>query len=198
MNFRREYTEDELIALLMDGNEAAFEQLFRLHHHRIAAFVYKITGAGPVAEELVQDIFFKLWTNREKLGTVQNFKAYLHTIARNHIYSFLRKQGNDLRKKSQWEMEYTHEPLPAENLHDFKMLLEEAIDQLPEQQQKAYLLSRDEGLPNIGIAKEMGISLETVKKHIVLALRNIRKQVLQNKDRVVYIFYIFSHFYYLF
>ncbi len=198
MSWRKEHTEEEWVNLLSEGSELAFEKLFHIHHQRIGAFVSRITGPGPITEELVQDIFFKLWTNRAKLASVNNFRAYLHTIARNHMYSFLRKQGRDLKKKSQWEAHQYNQPAPTEEVYDFKHLLEEAINQLPAQQQKAYLLSRDEGLPNTGIAKEMGISIETVKKHIVLALSSIRKQVLRNKEKVLYFFYIFSNSYYLF
>ncbi len=197
MNINKRYTEQELIVLLADGNEGAFEQLFRLHHHRISAFVSYMVEQEPVAEDLIQEIFLKLWSNRRKLPAVSNFSAYLYTMARNHIYSYLKKQGRELREKEQLGS-YSFVVQETEEEFNYRKLIEEAINLLPAQQRKAYLLSRDAGLSNLNIAKEMGISLETVKKHIVLALRNIRNHLMISKDRVVYFFVFSFQFHYLF
>ncbi|MBX3252555.1 MAG: RNA polymerase sigma-70 factor [Chitinophagaceae bacterium] len=182
------YNEKELVQLLIQGNEFAFSRLFQLYHQRIGAFVKQVAGTGPVAEELVQDIFMKLWRHREKIAEVENFSAYLFTIARNHMFSYLKKTGKELAKHNQWKTNnlYRQYNLQHSSEEDnyYKSLIEYAVRQLPAQQQKIYLLSRDEGLPHADIAGRLGISLETVKKHMVLALRNIRQKVAENKDRV--------------
>ncbi|MBX3239537.1 MAG: RNA polymerase sigma-70 factor [Chitinophagaceae bacterium] len=182
------YNERELVQLLIQGNEFAFSRLFQLYHQRIGAFVKHIVGTEPVAEELVQDIFMKLWTYRHKIAGVENFSAYLFSMARNHMFSHLKKTGKELAKHHQWKInsQYQQNNLQHSSEEDsyYKSLIEYAVDQLPAQQKRVYLLSRDEGLPHADIAGRLGISLETVKKHITLALRNIRQKVVENKDRV--------------
>lgn len=187
MTANKPYNEKELVEKLAQGDEMAFREIFYTHHQRIGAFVLHITGAGPAVEELVQDIFMKLWLHRQKLHNVEQFTAYLYAIARNHMYTYLKKQGRELARKHQWEAEAPVQLTTWQHSTDdyYKNLLDYAIGQLPAQQQKVYLLSRDEGLPHDGIAKKLGVSLETVKKHMVLALRSIRQKIAENKDKVI-------------
>lgn len=190
------HNEKDLVERLVQGDEKAFRAIFYAHHQRIGAFVMEAVNSVPVAEELVHDIFLKLWINREKLVHVEQFRAYLYAIARNHVYSYLKKQARELQKKQQW---LATDPVPEltwqQPANDyFKNLLEYAINDLPAQQQKVYLLSRDEGLSHDGIAQKLGVSLETVKKHMVLALKRIRHNVSEHKNKVIsslIIFFIF-------
>lgn len=190
------YNEKDLVEKLVQGDEKAFRAIFYAHYQRIGAFVMEVVDSVPIAEELVHDIFLKLWLNRQKLTHVEQFKAYLYAIARNHVYSYLKKQARELQKKQQW---LATEPIPQFTWQQpaddyFKNLLEYAINDLPAQQQKVYLLSRDEGLSHDGIAKKLDLSLETVKKHMVLALKRIRQNISEHKNKVISsinIFFIF-------
>lgn len=183
------HNEKELLRLLVKGNESAFAALFQLHHQRIGSFVKHVVGDNPSVEELVQDIFMKLWVNRERLNEVENLSAYLYAIARNHMFTYLKKTGKELASRNEWAanslswQDTYQNPVEEENL--YKDLLNNAVGQLSSQQRRVYLLSRDEGLTHAEIAEQLSISLETVKKHMVLALRNIRQQMIENKNKIM-------------
>ena len=181
------YEEKKLVQSLSQGDEQAFCQLFHLYNQPIGNFVKKFTGSDPSLEELTMDIFLKVWMHREKMADVESFSSYLFTIARNHIYSYLKKRSRELAHRNQWEshnmhLQYNRQNSTATEDEDhYKKMIEHAVSLLSAQQKKVYQLSRHEELSQAGIAARLDISLETVKKHMVLALRNIRQYLLKKK-----------------
>ncbi len=138
-----------------------------------------------MAEEIVQEVFIRIWEKRDKLSQVSHFHPYLYTTAKNYTFSFLKKLGRELEHKQQWEMTVTADTgNPFEETMDarYRRIIDEAIEELPAQRQRVYLLSRDEGLRQAEIAERMAISRETVKKHMVLALRAIRSYALTHPE----------------
>ncbi|MEO6705585.1 MAG: sigma factor, partial [Ginsengibacter sp.] len=77
------YNEEEIINLLIQGDETAFAQLFDHYRDRIYSIAYKLTHSTTVAEDVVEDVFLKIWLKRNDMGEIQNFEAYLFTITRN-------------------------------------------------------------------------------------------------------------------
>nr|WP_295876400.1 RNA polymerase sigma-70 factor [uncultured Chitinophaga sp.] len=170
---------------MSQGDEAAFAQLFHAYHQRLGAFVYQLTGSLSMAEEIVQEVFIRIWEKRDKLAHVAHFHPYLYTVAKNYTFSFLKKLGRELEHKQQWEMTIAADTgNPFEETMDarYRRIIDQAISELPAQRQRVYLLSRDEGLRQAEIAERMAISRETVKKHMVLALRAIRSYALTHPE----------------
>ncbi|MBE7170860.1 MAG: RNA polymerase sigma-70 factor [Williamsia sp.] len=166
------YNSNYLVRQVATGDEDAFRQLFYLYWDNIYSVAFTFIRSQVVAEELVQDIFLKVWIKREQLLSVDNFDNYLFIIARNHIY-------NELRKKTGTQ------PLPAETennlspdqqllLKETGQIIDEAVKQLPPQQRTVFELSRYEGLDQASIASRMGVSRLTVKSHMNKALHFIR------------------------
>src|SRR6185312_15492514 len=89
--------EKELFTLLASGNEAAFTQIFDYFEPQLFPFILKITRSQSIAEEVVQEIFIKLWINRTKMGDVENHRAYIFKMATNKTMNYLR----DLARKSE-------------------------------------------------------------------------------------------------
>ena len=163
--------EKRLLHRTAAGDQAAFTQLFDSYHHSLGAFVFGITKSRELAEEVVLDIFLKIWITREVLAEVQNFKAYLFTLSRNAAISALRKLIREREQRSGWlsDQQLTAEEDPGEK-EAYLNLVDEAINQLSPQRKKIYLLSREQGLKYEEIATLTGISRFTVRAHIQQAV----------------------------
>jgi len=180
MAIRPPLHENQLLLRVANGDEHAFAELFRWYAGPLGEFVLKITDTIELAEEVVQDCFIKIWLRRDTLTTVQNFSGYLFIICRNQAFLALKKLA--VRKVFQDELEKhlleeADEQEIEDNIETYRSMIEEAVAKLPPQQQKAYMLSRYQRLKHEEIAKELGLSSETVKKHIQLALHFIKKDV---------------------
>lgn len=164
--------EKGLLCRVADGDEAAFAQLFGAYHQRLGAYVYRLTESVPATEEIVQDVFIKIWLRRASLPEVRAFDAYLFTAARNHVFNYVRKLARERALQARLEASLPGEAEVQENPH--QALLDRAIAHLPRQQKNVYLLHRRQDLSHAEIAERLHLSVETVKKHMSLALRSIR------------------------
>lgn len=181
------FKESDLIHEVVLGNENAFGHLFKMYNQRLGTYIFRLTDSRELAEEVVQDIFLKIWMNRETLMGVKNFKAYLFVVSKNHALNCLRKVIKERTHQQIWEEEDTSLLAIAEEekTANYYSLLDEAIDHLPPQQQKVYLLSRREGLKYAEIAEQLNLSRETVKKYLQIAITSIITHVRANMDMVV-------------
>jgi RNA polymerase sigma-70 factor (ECF subfamily) len=170
------YDEKVLLQQVANGDEKAFGELFYRYSDLLSAVLLRFTNSKAITEDLVQEIFLKVWMGRESLATVDNFKPFLYVIAKNQALNAVRKAINqrDLHKKVfALTTETEDESLNKKQKEIHFSLLDEAIAQLPPQQQKAFLLSRRDKMKHREIAKEMGISQESVKKYIQIAVASI-------------------------
>jgi RNA polymerase sigma-70 factor (family 1) len=175
--------EKELLMKVASGDEHAFSELFKSYHHLLGTHIYRITNSAELAEEVVQDVFLKIWLSRETLLTVENFRAYLFVVSKNHALNCLRKLAKErTHQKSLEENVNVFDPEKANCLDPYYSLLDRAIDHLPPQQQKVYLLSRHKRLKYDEIASQMGLSRETVKKYLQGATHSITHFVQSNSD----------------
>ncbi|GEP95707.1 DNA-directed RNA polymerase sigma-70 factor [Chitinophaga cymbidii] len=158
------------------GAPGAFAELFRAYHQPLAEYVHRLTESLEMTEDIVQDVFIKLWMKREMLPELDSFVHYLFILCRNHTFNCLRQTANSRVRQLQWASQFGQETAaPADD--DYRELINVAITQLPPQQQKVYFLSRHQHLKHKEIADRMGISIETAKKHMKLALRSITQYV---------------------
>ncbi len=180
------YTEKELLLLISAGDTRAFRHLYDNYHNKIFSISFKFTGEKQASEDAVQDIFIKLWTNKEKLPEIKNFNAYLNKVIRNHVFNYLRKIAyqEELIKKMQVVQTEENENDLIDTIYcnELSNIINRAIEQLPAQQKKAYNYSRVEGLKHKEIADTMGISRSTVKGHIVEALKHIKSTINANAE----------------
>jgi RNA polymerase sigma-70 factor (ECF subfamily) len=178
------------------GDRKAFRELFNKYHRRIFAIALKITGVGETAEDVVQEVFIKLWMNKEKLPAIENFNAYLNTVTRNHIFNKLRKLAHEQIALQKLIAQQTLKEKSSSDqivYNELEKLIHNAVAQLPSQQKKVYTLSRVYGLKHEEIAQQLGISSSTVKGHIVHALQHI-KSFLRANGELVILFFILQTF----
>lgn len=174
------YDEASLLQLIAEGDEQAFASLFHAWRDKLYFFILRITNSPQIAEDLVQDVFVKLWLNRDKLGGVRNFNGWLYRVSHNQAISGMRRMGLETTILAQMKKEATDASLPTDEALLLKQLqekLQEAIDKLPPQQKLVYTLSRIEGLKQEEIASHLHLSVSTVKNHMTEALRNLRKNL---------------------
>ncbi|MBV4359196.1 RNA polymerase sigma factor [Pinibacter aurantiacus] len=173
--------EQNLLHLIAEGDEKAFRSLFDKHHPKLGGYVFRLTNSFELTQEIVQDAFLKVWSNRHALRDINNFDAYLFTIARNHTFNVLKQMAREQARKKAWEQTQENElTVLAEELSGYKeisAIMQKAIEQLPPRQKDVFTLSREGGLTHEQISERLGIALETVKKHMVLALKAIRTYV---------------------
>ncbi|RZJ20495.1 MAG: sigma-70 family RNA polymerase sigma factor [Acinetobacter sp.] len=192
------HKEQDILKAIAKGELKAFSQFFYAHHQQIGQYVFSITKSHEISEEIVQDVFLKLWEQRENLPAIMNIKAYLFTITKNQTLNAIRKFANEQKKKRQWEQEVvlkeeSESGAKEELTHQIEEVFEHAVSCLPPQQQKVFLL-RQQGLKNAQIALKMDISPNSAKKYQQLALLSIEKFV-RAKATITVIFCSFLSFF---
>jgi RNA polymerase sigma-70 factor (ECF subfamily) len=172
---------------LIIGDEKTYIFLFREYYVSLCSYSRRYVGRKDIAEEIVSDTFLKIWENRETIHINTSVKAYLFHAVCNNSLNYLRKL-----KKEEILDEYfletssenigfasTLEEIEEQSLtmESINEKIEEAVSQLPEQQQKAFRLKRFEGKKNKEVAEIMGLSVKTVEMHISKASLNLRQRL---------------------
>lgn len=171
------YNETDLLVQVANGNENAFRRIFDYYWNHIYSVAFAFIKSPVLAEEIVQDVFLKVWQKRDQLPSVDNFPAYLFIMARNHIYNSLRKKSTEqpfVDYMTQLFQESSALPDQELLLKETNRLINQALQQLPVQQRAVYELKRHEGLDQATIAEKLNISRLTVKSHMNKALHFIR------------------------
>lgn len=174
------YIESEVFQQIAEGNESAFRLLFNEHWQNIYGVAFMLTKSVPMAEDMVQEIFMKLWIKREQLPEIENFRNYLFIVARNHIFNELQKRSTDILFTNQlFEYFHNNKETPEKELlkKEAEQIIEQIIEKLPQQQKIVYHLSREEGLSRKEIAERLGIAPNTVRNHLAKALEMIQREL---------------------
>jgi RNA polymerase sigma-70 factor (family 1) len=163
-------------------NEENFKLIFETYKNRLYGYVLAISHSHYVAEEITQEIFMKLWVCREELGKFD--EAYIFTMARNRTLNHLRKANThqhilQLMKDSMQPVANNVDEKTA--AADLTRQISDILPRLSPQRRLVFQLSRDEGMNYDQIAKQMNLSKNTVRNHMVFALRYIR-DYLQKQD----------------
>lgn len=180
--------ESELILKISNGDKRAFTILFEGYYKSLAAYVFKLTESMELTEEIVQDVFIKVWLKRETLTQISSFSNYLFILSKNKTLNQLRKQARysthfqSLEKELETDVRVEEE---SDLYEDFRLLIDNAIERLPQQQKRIYHLSRFERLKYEEIAQQLNLSAETVKKHMYLATKTIKEYVHNHMDEIV-------------
>jgi len=167
----------DLLKSVANSDLDAFRRLYDHYLQKVYSYSYFLTRSTEQAEDLTQELFAKIWIKRAELRSIENFDAWLTTVVRNSAYNFLKRHA--VEQKALRRIEITKQPdnLSIEDAlisKEYSKIFQEAINQLPPQQKKVFLLSRNEGLKQEEIASNLGVSLNTVKNHMKAALFSIR------------------------
>lgn len=170
--------DTKTLEALQLGNHKAFEDVFLAYYNKVKVFIYGYIKSEPDAEELAEDLFVNLWVKRRDINTSKSFDSFLHTMARNSAINYLKhKYVQDTYLSTVQGQEYSstsEEDLIAKELG---VQIDEAVEKMPEQRRKIYVLSRNEGLSNEEIAERLHTTKRNVESQLSLALKEIRKTI---------------------
>lgn len=175
-------------------SEEAFKKLYDEYKNRLYGYVFKITHSAHAAEEITQELFIKLWIERERLPPIENIEHYIFVMAKNRTLNFIRKEANNAKALS--ELKRTMPPA-ANNVEelmireDYGEMVEEALNQLSPQRSLVFRLSRYHGLKLDEIAYQLDLSRNTVKNHLVAALHYIRSYLTKHGVTLLWILLFF-------
>ena len=168
----------ELLIRLKNGDMLAFDQVYELYSHKLFSFVLRILKDEAEADDVVQEVFVKIWESREKLDDYKLLNSYIFTIAYNNSIDLIRKKINNSKYLEHLRMSATINFIPAIvsqiEFNELNIEVEKLVANLPERQKQVYLLHREEGLTYPEIAERLGISKNTVENHMVKALKYLR------------------------
>jgi RNA polymerase sigma-19 factor, ECF subfamily len=152
-----------------------FENYYKEHYKEFFLVSYKYVKTTALAQEIVNDVFVKIWEDAEKITIESSLKSYIYRSVINRSINALNKQKKELQNQRELAHlpEETYELKEIET-NELKVKLYKAIDALPEQCKKVFLMSRFDNMKQQEIADKLGISIKTVKNHITNALKQLR------------------------
>lgn len=187
--------EKELLNSIAQGNQNSYRIIFNHYWDQIYSTAFAFTKSAEVSKDLAQDVFAHIWIKREKLIEVNKFESFLYVTARNLILDMLRKkvftEDNEEYLKKYFE-ESSHNPERQLELKELEEKIHQAINLLPPQQQTAFRLSRFSGLSHEEIARQMGVSKQTIKSYIVRAIVNLREFIKEQPGISFILFFILT------
>jgi len=172
---------------LIIGDEETYIFLFREYYVSLCSYSRRYVGRKDVAEEIVSDTFLKIWETRESLQINTSVKAYLFQAVCNNSLNYLRKLKKE-QTLDEYFLETSSENIGFASISEeveeqsltmdgISEKIEDAVNLLPEQQQKVFRLKRFEGKKNKEVAEIMGLSIKTVEMHLSKATLNLRKNL---------------------
>jgi len=173
--------DQQLVTGIRAGDLRAFEELYRIYYVYLCLIAEHITRNSSDAEEIVSDVFVKLWNNREKTEIIFSIKSYLIKAVRNTSLNYI--EQNSLKRKltdpiedpdlwlPAWDSDY---PLGQMYEQEVRDILEKGINELPDACREIFLLSRNEEMNYNEIAGKLGVSVNTIKTQIKIALSRLR------------------------
>ncbi|MBL7735649.1 MAG: RNA polymerase sigma-70 factor [Chitinophagaceae bacterium] len=192
------YERNELFRKSAEGDHAAFAQMFHYYNARLFSFVKKVTKHAAVAEEIVQEVFLRAWLNRQKLAEMEQPEGWLFLIASNLSLTYLRNAANEARKINAYSKSSSSANTPDFTAKlegkEIASLIEEAVQRLPPKRQIIFRMSRHDRLSYEEIAEKLCISTNTVKDHLVIALRFVRQHLHQRTGSFFHILAIIKFF----
>lgn len=187
-------SEQLLLTKCGNGDTFAFRELYQQYKSFVFGVVYARLNSQEDARDVTQDIFINLWTSRDQLHQIRDFKVYLYVFSRNHVISAYRK--NNIRIKGEsYLLEQIEQMAYSAEDHKFASELtshiDQFVDQLPETMRSCYSLSKNEGKKNGEIADILNISEKTVRNNVSEALKRLRLSLQNSHPELLTVFVIF-------
>lgn len=182
MSLLTSYHEKELLLLISQGDEQAFEQLFNQYVPLLQPYLLDMLKSAPAAEDAIQNTFIRIWLQRDKLTEVEFPRTWISRIAINECLNMLRRKQTEKKALDKWqETAPTQSGIETDTqYHQTKQLVQQAVERLSPQRRKIYEMSRLQGRSVSEIAEELGLSVQTVKNTIGISLEQIREHLKTN------------------
>lgn len=164
---------------IKEGDIKAFEKVFKQYYSPLCLYATSITGQIEAAEEIVQELFYIIWKDREKLELLHSLKNYLYGAVRNKSFQYL--EHLDVRRRYRdMILSKSHSDASPEDQLEYKelqMLIDNTLNQLPERRLRIFRMHRYEGMKYAEIASALSLSIKTVEAEMTKALQSLRKNI---------------------
>ena len=175
-----EHIDERLIARFRKGDMDSFRKIYESHSKSLYRFAFSYLKDSFEAEEIVQDVFLKVWEKREEVDEQKSFTSYLYRITVNKVFNELKHRV--VKKKYeqralQFDQITNETPESSIQFQELNTKLEKLLTELPEQQRNIFILSRVKGQSNAEIAQAMSLSIRTIENQIYRASKFIRLQL---------------------
>jgi RNA polymerase sigma-70 factor (ECF subfamily) len=186
--------EKKLVHGLRKSETRAFDGIYNLYSRRVYHFAFSFLKNKSDSEEIVQEVFLRLWKHRKKIDEYYSFKAFLFTISYNIIIDKFRER---IKEKKYYDFLKTHVKTSDTDTDkkveysDLERLYKSAVDLLPPRRKQIYHMSRVEGLTYKDIAQRLNISPKTVENQIATTLKFLREKLGHESILSVLFYYLF-------
>lgn len=180
-----------LLIRLKKGNEVAFNEIYEAYSKPMYLKILRMVRDNDTADELLQELFIKLWDGREKIDPEKSFQSFMFTVTRNLVYNYFRKVASDNSMIEQLLLRGTAYYLNAEEIllnKEASALLTNAIEQLSPQRKLVFELCKLEGKSYEEVSQILGISVPTVNSHMTKSLQSIKSYLLKHQDTGLLLF----------
>jgi RNA polymerase sigma-70 factor (family 1) len=177
--------EKQITLRLKAGDENAFEEIFYRYYKHLLAIGIKFLKNPDLAEDAVQDIFLKLWDHRDSLNETYAIKNFLSVSMKNHVLNVIRNHHQSIWEYLSSEMEELNGEETTNDTFQFQeysLILERGIQQLPPQREKVFRLRVFSGLDNEQVARQLSVSVNTVKVQFSQATRFLKDYLSKHAD----------------
>ena len=192
VRMKKDIQEELILRSLRDGEVYAFEYLFEKYSKVLFRFSCKILKSQTEAEEVVQQVFLKVWEKRRSIDPEQKFNAYLFTVALNDIRkSFLAKAKENKFKVELYDVLFGEfsEDQDEKDFSHYLAILDEQVEKLPGKRREIFLLHKKEGLTVAEVAGYLNLSPKTVENQITAAIKSLRDAFLKKNIKGLYLFF---------
>ena len=177
-NVEKSQSESEWIIKIREGDADAFKNLFETYCQALIYFAWRYVKNTQIAENIVQDVFLRIWLNRTKLNPVLKIKSYLYKAVKNQAMQHLRKAKFENRKGNIQSLDSsTKSPEDILDEKEIAISVQRAISELPSRCRLIFTMSKYSNLTYSEIAEIQNISIKTVETHMGRALKFLRKHL---------------------
>jgi RNA polymerase sigma-70 factor (ECF subfamily) len=188
------HTDETLLVRMSEDDEAAFSEIYNRYWESLFITAAKVLRGKEEAADVVQDVFLSLWNRRKEIKITGSLNSYLQTSARYKAIHYIEKnitRRDYLSLLTETSAQLLPTPELQLQLKEVQTVIHDTVNQMPPKMREVYQLSRQEHLSHQEIAERLGISTETVKKHIQHALQLI-KESLGTKSLALLLIYLLS------
>ena len=182
------HNEQYFLQQLIEGNERGFNKIYELHSRGVFRFIIKFVSSVPLAEDLTQEVFIKIWENRHRLENVQSFRSYLFITARNHTFNRLKEVFKSDVAITEVVSGFIQQRNATEDEiidKEYLLFLKRTLNALPERTKEIFEQCREHGRTYDEVAAHLNISRNAVKNHMVHAMKVFRSSVEKELDILV-------------
>lgn len=179
------YDEKALLSQAATGDRQAFTQLYKAYLNNSYNYIYLFTKSREETEEILQEVFVKIWESREKLAEVQSFKNYLFKSAKNKLLDQIRKEQirhrvlTEIKRNKSIVQETTNDDFAY---REYYRIVQEAIEKLPPKRKLIFRLNTENSLSHDEIAEQLNISKSVVKNQLYKAYDFVRQYLFKHGE----------------